>query len=1040
MKNKLNIKKIKKFLGIFTLCLTICVITLFFSFRIKNNARALEEGSIGGWFWSPLIGWGSQSCSNRYFDDYGDWCGIEKQSILNINFDGSSIGLNQSIIKNSTSDSDIVGVFKDSGGDKAITIENILNRTSVSNFNNSFYFDENSGSMIEFDDGSENIFAFNHPDKSFTISLWFKPETVTNSVLFSYGKMGDDSSKMHYYCILKNDKKIYCGINNGNQILEITPLREWTVPEVIPNVWHNITMVYEEFSEDINLIGKLKLYYDYHAISSSDTEYPVMYNSVSSDNYSLLLGNWISQNSDYKNFFGEVDEFRFFQSALTETEIKHNLFHNSNYNVNINNTSGKLSGWAWTNNYGWICFGLTCQGTPPNPDIYPPHASLENTKLYWTGIPGTEIFANMITGWAKIIGLGKDNSDSGWVALDGPNTSNSVDKYKDCVSCVVKDTEPNLISYWKMDEESGDIVSDYSGFANNGFMRNFPNDREFSFEDGKVGSCIYFNGEDYIEIPHNEIYNMGEGDFSFEVWFKSDQAQISGHVINSEYFDLVFEESTLAFQLLNYEPVKIEFINSDSAWHQIFVTVDNNNFIKLYIDGQLAGQVFGIEKYKELVFDSIKIGFGEDGRGFVGYLDTVRFYKQTINEVTVKYNYNYPEKKSCSACFLLLQDDNMDKKNICYGCEKCYIDLDSRLNNCDQCTSCKKYGLVFDTNTSNIKGYAWSGTKDGVGWIEFSPNFSAGVYKSYISAKYGSIYSSANIGTENTIIPPRGRYNATYLIQSRGNITNWISQKVVADSSDGYLYNTDEPWMSQGVSYNFPSNETNYGNILGSIDLGGLENGKYGGITQDFPYRTDQYANCFGEKNIYIPKANEDINGDGIREFVINSATNSDDAYNFWDSKCADNNFPNTGTIIINGDLHIKGNIMYTSGMGINGLSADKLHSILWIVKGDLYIYSNVTKLAGTFIVLGKDGIDCGSNIDDPTEKCGIIYTGDSNNQLIVSGQFLAKNFQFQRTYRSDFREPAELIIYDGRNLINTPPGMGDSLKSLPRWDQIAPY
>ena len=86
--------------------------------------------------------------------------------------------------------------------------------------------------------------------------------------------------------------------------------------------------------------------------------------------------------------------------------------------------------------------------------------------------------------------------------------------------------------------------------------------------------------------------------------------------------------------------------------------------------------------------------------------------------------------------------------------------------------------------------------------------------------------------------------------------------------------------------------------------------------------------------------------------------------------------------------------------------------------------------------------------MNEPKPHCGAIFTCDPDvdgcdKQLKVSGQFLAKNFRFQRTYRSlvgNSREPAENIIYDGRNVINPPPGLGDVLKTLPSWNQIAPY
>lgn len=152
------------------------------------------------------------------------------------------------------------------------------------------------------------------------------------------------------------------------------------------------------------------------------------------------------------------------------------------------------------------------------------------------------------------------------------------------------------------------------------------------------------------------------------------------------------------------------------------------------------------------------------------------------------------------------------------------------------------------------------------------------------------------------------------------------------------------------------------------------------------------------------------------------------------DTTCVDA----SGVILIDGDLNIKSNIFYDPST-IKG-SYKSLASVAWIIKGDLNIDKDVQNLAGTFIVLGKDNVSCGTNLSTPEASCGTIYTGTSDNQLKILGQVIAKNFLFQRTYKDILKNPAELIIYDGRNIINPPLGLEDVVKALPRWDQIAPY
>jgi len=69
----------------------------------------------------------------------------------------------------------------------------------------------------------------------------------------------------------------------------------------------------------------------------------------------------------------------------------------------------------------------------------------------------------------------------------------------------------------------------------------------------------------------------------------------------------------------------------------------------------------------------------------------------------------------------------------------------------------------------------------------------------------------------------------------------------------------------------------------------------------------------------------------------------------------------------------------------------------------------------------------------------GVINTclvgGDcSANQLTVKGLLVAGQFLFNRQFTDEYDSPAEEIIYDGRILANTPPGMYDLVKGLPLW------
>ncbi|XOU94464.1 MAG: DUF2341 domain-containing protein [Candidatus Kerfeldbacteria bacterium] len=57
---------------------------------------------------------------------------------------------------------------------------------------------------------------------------------------------------------------------------------------------------------------------------------------------------------------------------------------------------------------------------------------------------------------------------------------------------------------------------------------------------------------------------------------------------------------------------------------------------------------------------------------------------------------------------------------------------------------------------------------------------------------------------------------------------------------------------------------------------------------------------------------------------------------------------------------------------------------------------------------------------------------------LQVSGLFVARGYNFDRKYTKDLA-PSERIVYDGRVVANTPPGLADFSKALPIYQRVAP-
>lgn len=130
------------------------------------------------------------------------------------------------------------------------------------------------------------------------------------------------------------------------------------------------------------------------------------------------------------------------------------------------------------------------------------------------------------------------------------------------------------------------------------------------------------------------------------------------------------------------------------------------------------------------------------------------------------------------------------------------------------------------------------------------------------------------------------------------------------------------------------------------------------------------------------------------------------------------------GTLIVGHDLTIKNNVYYDPNLATVD-SRNKLPSVGFIVKGDLNIDANVHHIVGTYYVLGNINTD---NTED--------------TDLIIEGSLIAPNnsVNLQRRYIDGSNTPAELVRYDGRALVNTPPGFTDPAARLPLWPIIRPH
>ncbi len=296
-----------------------------------------------------------------------------------------------------------------------------------------------------------------------------------------------------------------------------------------------------------------------------------------------------------------------------------------------------------------------------------------------------------------------------------------------------------------------------------------------------------------------------------------------------------------------------------------------------------------------------------------------------------------------------------------------------------------------------LAGWAWSGGEDGLGWIYFDETFSGGPY---IKTQYSDIYSGGTISGSRA---PEGAYNATYCIIS-------------GDAADITL-SSSQSCLIGDIDIDFPDPTEAYNTAIVGVDLDYLEATS---ITDNEYYDISASSYVINE----LPN-NTSLDGK-VYYFTSTTVDNVDYTINggldFSDAITGSG----AGTIVIDGDLYIDGNIDYTSLVPDN---LNEIASVSWVVLGNVYIDKSVTKLVGAFVVLG-----------DGTASSGKFYTGDDELeenplQLSFSGMVVAKQIVLERTYFTGLA-PAEIFEYDGRVLLNTPPGLGNFVGYLPEWSR----
>ena len=144
----------------------------------------------------------------------------------------------------------------------------------------------------------------------------------------------------------------------------------------------------------------------------------------------------------------------------------------------------------------------------------------------------------------------------------------------------------------------------------------------------------------------------------------------------------------------------------------------------------------------------------------------------------------------------------------------------------------------------------------------------------------------------------------------------------------------------------------------------------------------------------------------------------------------------------------VEGNLSFGAGAKVSYVGGDEqirdVTSLAWIVLDNPDTANN--REGNVYIDPGVGSADdppdlAGAHLVGTFVASGVFHTGAGDNPLTIGGLIVAREFRLERTFRTSTGEarPAELIIYDGRALLNPPPGLADLIKTLPQLRAVAP-
>jgi len=333
------------------------------------------------------------------------------------------------------------------------------------------------------------------------------------------------------------------------------------------------------------------------------------------------------------------------------------------YDIQIKRSSDATSDFTAANNIYFKNIIETVNG-----DFIYPNTALLGLRIKATnqlsgGLPNVKTLVKGVKVEVPAI-EGLEDFDDLWYndTLDRWETSNGTERTWDGITYTSNSIDENLVGYWALDENTGNIAYDSSGNDNDGTIYNSP-----SWVAGKSGYALDFDGasDQYIELNSPDDVMPGTNSMSVCGWVKGTWSGSNydrfydAFVINSQSSTQFFAGADNGTGKLrvrfsdgtNYAVTTFTDATwLDGSWHHVAVVYDRDaGKAYVYIDAVKSSTELDISAITLSIDTVTSFRFGIGGslnNDLNGTLDELRVYNKALSQAEITELYNDPRGRS----------------------------------------------------------------------------------------------------------------------------------------------------------------------------------------------------------------------------------------------------------------------------------------------------------------------------------------------------------------------------------------------------------